>query len=99
MPLRKITHKEFKQKYKPWISNDIFSKIKEKNKNFKKYLNSKNDIRKGELYESFKKLKNDITHETRFSKKRITKSILQSTNANANTMVQSLTGISYPTDF
>ena len=69
MPLRKITHKEFKQKYKPWISNDILSKIKEKNKIFKKYLNSKNDIRKGELYESFKKLKNDITHETRFSKK------------------------------
>ena len=27
MPMRKITRKEFKQKYKPWISNSILSKI------------------------------------------------------------------------
>ena len=69
MPLRKITQKEFKQKYKPWITNAILSKIRDKNKVFKKYLNCKNYNRKAELYENFKKLKNDITHETRLSKK------------------------------
>ena len=69
MPLRKITQREFKQKYKPWISNTILTKIKEKNKTFRKYLNCKNGIRKAELYSHFKTLKNDLTSDTRTSKK------------------------------
>ena len=37
MPLRKITHREFKQKFKPWISKQILSKIDDKNKAFRKF--------------------------------------------------------------
>ena len=77
MPLRKITQKEFKQKYKPWITNAILGKIRDKNKVLKKYLNCKSVNRKAELYDNFKQLKNDITHETRFSKKHTTKNTLQ----------------------
>ena len=69
MPLRKLTQKEFKQKYKPWISNNILSKISEKNKIFRKYLNCKNEVRKTELFGQFKMLKNEITHLTRTGKK------------------------------
>ena len=70
MPLRKIDHREFKQKYKPWINNTILSKIRDKHKIFKKYLAcSNNDARKEELFNNFKNLKNDITHDTRMSKK------------------------------
>lgn len=28
MPLKKITKKEFKRRFKPWITNDILTKIK-----------------------------------------------------------------------
>ena len=38
MPLKKITHRQFKQKQKPWISNLILAKIYEKNKILRKYI-------------------------------------------------------------
>ena len=69
MPLQKITNKEFKQKYKPWINNDILNHIGMKNKLFRKYLKCKNETRKAEIYNQFKLLKNEITHLTRTSKK------------------------------
>ena len=69
MPLRKLTQKEFKQRYKPWISKNILTKITEKNKIFRKYLKSKNEVRKTELFDQFKILKNEITHLTRSGKK------------------------------
>ena len=36
MPFKKITHKEFKQQHKPWISNDIIGKIRYKHILYKK---------------------------------------------------------------
>ena len=69
MPLRKITQKEFKQKFKPWISYIILNKIRDKNKIFNKYMSCKNEARKAELYSNFKILKNEITRDTRTSKK------------------------------
>ena len=69
MPLKKLSQKEFKQKFKPWISNIILSKIDEKNKTFRKYLRSKNELNKTELYTKFKALKNEVTHLTRSGKK------------------------------
>ena len=35
--MKKMSQKEFKRKYKPWISDEIIRKIKHKNKIFKKY--------------------------------------------------------------
>ena len=69
LPLRKLTSREFKQKFKPWISNEILSKIKVKNQVFRKYVRSKNHAAKTELYTKFKDLKNEITHLTRSGKK------------------------------
>ena len=69
MPLRKITKREFKQKFKPWISKQILSKIDDKNKAFRKYLRSKNTVLKNDLHRKFKDLKNEVTHLLRSSKK------------------------------
>ena len=69
MPLRKLTQKEFKRKFKPWISKTILAKIGEKNKIFKKYINSRNVVRKTELFDQFKTIKNEITHLIRTGKK------------------------------
>ena len=69
MPPRKISHKEFKQKYKPWISNDILSKIKAKNKILSRIRKCKDAARKSELQNQFNLIKNDITSSTRTGKK------------------------------
>ena len=71
MPLRKITQSEFKRRFKPWISDEILSKINLKNKTFKKYMNCKGEqqIRKERLFAEYKILKNEITTLTRRNKK------------------------------
>ena len=69
MPLKKITQKQFKQRYKPCISFSILNKITDKNKILSKYLNCKNEVHKSELYKQFKDLKNQITELTRAAKK------------------------------
>ena len=76
MPLRKMTQREFKQKYKPWISNAILNKIADKNKILKKYIKCKNELRKSELLSQFKNIKNDITNMTRTGKKLTIKNTL-----------------------
>ena len=38
MPYKKVSKKEFKKKYKPWINKEIISAINQKNKLFTKYL-------------------------------------------------------------
>ena len=68
-PLKKISHKQFKQKFKPWISTFILSKIDEKNKSLRKYLRAKNPVHKNEMYSQFKALKNEVTFLIRTSKK------------------------------
>ena len=69
MPRRKITRREYKQRYKPWISNHIVDKISIKNKILKKYVKCKNQSRKLKLHDQFKAIKNEITHLIRISKK------------------------------
>ena len=69
LPMRKLSQKEFKQKFKPWISNNILEKINEKNKTFRKYMKAKNKERKGELFDQFKVLKNEVTYLTRSGKR------------------------------
>jgi len=69
IPLKKITQKQFKQKFKPWISKEILNRIKEKNKILQKYIKCNVQNRKTQLYNNFKNIKNEITNMTRNSKK------------------------------
>ena len=69
MPLRKITNKEFKRRFKPWISNGILNSINRKNKLYKKYIKCNNEVTKPLLYNEYKSLKNHITELIRISKK------------------------------
>ena len=43
IPLRKITDKEFKRRYKPWISKGILISINGKNKLYNKDIKCKNN--------------------------------------------------------
>ena len=69
MPLKKITQKEFKQRYKPWITNEILNKISIKTNLYKKYINAKNITEKERLHTKYKEIKNEITFLTRSNKK------------------------------
>ena len=70
MPLRKLTHKEYKCRFKPWITDLLLDKIENKNKAFRKYMNSKgNPEVKEYLKTNYKNITNEITNLTRQSKK------------------------------
>ena len=69
IPLKKLSSKQFKQRFKPWITNEVLNKIKEKNKVLNKLVKSKNPIRTKELSSQFKTLKNEISYLTRTGKK------------------------------
>ena len=67
-PLRKLTNKEFKQRYKPWISTGILNSIKRKHSLFKKYINCSDQNQKKHLYREYKLLRNRINIIINYSK-------------------------------
>ena len=69
MPLRKVTKKEYKRRFKPWITDIILDKIDKKDKAFRKYMNCKDPLRKEQLNVEFKALKHEITSLPRQNKK------------------------------
>ena len=69
MPWKKLSKKDYKRKYKPWISDEILNKIKDKNKKFDKYVKCKDSVRKEILKREFRVVQNEITELTRQGKK------------------------------
>ena len=66
--MTKVTQKEFKRKYKPWITDFILHKISQKNNVFKEYIKCTDPNRKPNLHKKYKALKNEVTLLTRNSK-------------------------------
>ena len=69
IPVRKVTNREYKSKYKPWITTAILNKIRERNKILNKYTKCKNQVIKPTLHREYTTMKNEITSMTRKSKK------------------------------
>ena len=69
MPLRKVSNKEYKRRFKPWITDLILSKIHKRNKELSKMAKCKDAETKSTLRQSVKTLKNEITSLTRKNKK------------------------------
>ena len=69
MPWKKLTNKEYKLRFKPWINGNILHKIKVKNRLFKQFTNCKDPIQKQERKHNYKLIKNEITALTRQGKK------------------------------
>ena len=65
MPLRKLTKKEYKTRFKPWITDNVLDKIDKKDRMFRKYMRCKDPTIKQTLNTEFKSLKNEITSLTR----------------------------------
>ena len=69
MPLKKLTKKEVKQQYKPWITNGIRISIKRREKYYKKFIKAKNEITKEDYHKKYNELRNQIVTLCRQSKK------------------------------
>ena len=52
-PLRKITRSEFKQTRKPWITNGILTSIKNKDKLYHKYINTKDLLVRANIHAEY----------------------------------------------
>ena len=59
-PLRKLTNKQYKHSFKPWIDTAVTSKIRDKNKLIKKLAKCKDPARKEQLREQFRTIRNDL---------------------------------------
>ena len=69
VPLKKLSQKEFKQRFKPWITDKILDKISLKNKFLQRSATCNDPEEKINLYNRFKDLKNEVTDLTRKGKK------------------------------
>ena len=68
-PLKKVTHKQYKQRLKPWVTDKILDKISLRNNLLKRSISCKIPEQKTALYSQFKTVKNEITELTRRGKK------------------------------
>ena len=69
MPLRKMSRKEVKLMFKPWISYDILKMMKERDSLKYKFNHTKDQSKKADLDKRYKELKNKIIENTRKNKK------------------------------
>ena len=58
MSIKKMTKKEIKQQYKPWITNGIRNSIRRREKLYKKFIKAKNEEVTNEHHNNFKELRN-----------------------------------------
>ena len=65
LPLHKLSKREKKEKFKPWITSDITAKIKEKDKLYKRFIKTK----RNDIIHNVNQLKNEITSLIRRKKK------------------------------
>ena len=82
MPYKKVSNKDLKSKYKPWISHDIVELINKKNRLFKKYLKCKDSTRRNTLFAEYKLHKNTLLQTIRLSKKRFFQKYFTENNKN-----------------
>ena len=89
-PLRKLTNKEFKQRYKPWISTGILNSMKRKHSLFKKYINCSDQNQKKHLYREYKFLRNRINIIINDSKKQHYINFFHDSNTNLRKVWQGI---------
>ena len=68
IPLKKLTKKEVKSHFKPWITIGIRNSMKRRDKIYKKYIKAKNNESKSEYENQYKVLRNQIVKLCRDSK-------------------------------
>ena len=81
-PLRPMSRQENRLSVKPWITRDILTSIKTKNKLFKKYFKNKNFDTGKSKKEHYKKYLNKLTHDKNLAKRIYYKNSINYNNNN-----------------
>ena len=68
MPLKKITQKQYKRQFKPWISNEIIANCKQRDRIHHEYSKTKDTTKKSTIFAEYKIVRNSIVNKIRQSK-------------------------------
>ena len=90
MPLRRLTNREYKRRYKPWLTHGILNSIDRKNKLFNKYSKIKSTVHKQQIHDEYKTLRNNINELTRISKNNYYRSFFTEHNSNIKKVWQGI---------
>ena len=82
IPLRKLTKKEIKNKFKPWITSGIRNSMKRRDKIYKKFIKTSQLDIKQEYELQYKTLRNQIVKLCRDSKSIYFQSVFRSNASN-----------------
>ena len=88
--MQRVTNKEHKQKFKPWITNDILADIKIKNKLYSNYTKCKNPDRKSENLASFRIFRNQLNETIKINKSRFYQNYFTENNKNLRKIWQGI---------
>ena len=93
MPLKKISNKEFKRKYKPWITNGICMSMKRRDKLLHQYIRTKAPNTKLSLHIEYKLIRNKIVELVKISKQNFYNSYFESNSSNLRKIWQGIKDI------
>ena len=82
LPMKKVTEKEKKLELKPWITAGIRNSIKRRDRLLNRFIKCKDPVKKTELHQKYKVLRNKVLSLTRSSKKLHYKSYFEENSKN-----------------
>ena len=90
MPLEKIKNKEFKRRYKPWITVGIQNNIKRRDKLLRQYLKTNDPTRKYAFHTEYKLIRNRIVNLIKISKQNFYQNYFTANNNNLRKIWQGI---------
>ena len=67
-PYKKVTKKEYRLKFKPWISTEILNLMNQRDKLLKRFSKEHDPIKKSTYHTDYKQIRNLVTQKKRESK-------------------------------
>ena len=80
MPLKKLSQKDYKRKFKPWITKGILKSCQQRNRFHHLYTKAKDPIIKADIFKNFKLVRNEIVNLIRISKRNYYKNYFTTNN-------------------
>ena len=90
MPLVRVTNKDHKRKYKPWITNGILTSMRRRDTILKQYIRVKDPNRKLILHADYKHVRNKIVELIKISKQTFYKNYFSGNNNNLRRIWQGI---------
>ena len=90
MPMKKLTNKQYKRKYKPWITHGILTSMRRRDKLLNQFIKTKDPSRKLALHTEYKLVRNKIVQLTKLNKQIFYKNYFTTNNNNLRKIWQGI---------